>query len=177
MATIVLSRPMPQAHPPTQPSLPAPAIAKPLPNSTALAKTQIGLSLPPPKVAKGTGTGTAPKEAAGAGGWIAEALREHEEHERSEQEVQRSEHGPATGIRTTPAGRPALPTAPACGASCRWPTREQQVLDRIDRARRRRPKVREERITMSHGAGGKGHAHADRGGLPRRLPQPAARAA
>jgi hydrogenase expression/formation protein HypE len=35
------------------------------------------------------------------------------------------------------------------------PEREQQVLDRIDRARRRRPKVREERITMSHGAGGK----------------------
>jgi hydrogenase expression/formation protein HypE len=33
--------------------------------------------------------------------------------------------------------------------------REQQVLDRIDRARRRRPKVLEERITMSHGAGGK----------------------
>jgi hydrogenase expression/formation protein HypE len=33
--------------------------------------------------------------------------------------------------------------------------REQQVLDRIERARRRRPKVREERITMSHGAGGK----------------------
>jgi hydrogenase expression/formation protein HypE len=33
--------------------------------------------------------------------------------------------------------------------------REQQVLDRIERARRRRPRVREERITMSHGAGGK----------------------
>jgi len=33
--------------------------------------------------------------------------------------------------------------------------RERQVLDRIDRARRRRPRVREERITMSHGAGGK----------------------
>jgi hydrogenase expression/formation protein HypE len=33
--------------------------------------------------------------------------------------------------------------------------REQQVLDRIDRARRRRPRVREERITMAHGAGGK----------------------
>jgi hydrogenase expression/formation protein HypE len=33
--------------------------------------------------------------------------------------------------------------------------REQQVLDRIDKARRRRPRVREERITMSHGAGGK----------------------
>jgi len=34
-------------------------------------------------------------------------------------------------------------------------TDEQQVLDRIDRARRRRPRVREERITMAHGAGGK----------------------
>ena len=33
--------------------------------------------------------------------------------------------------------------------------REQQVLDRIDRARRRRPRVRETRITMSHGSGGK----------------------
>jgi hydrogenase expression/formation protein HypE len=32
---------------------------------------------------------------------------------------------------------------------------EQQVLDRIDRARRRRPKVREDRITLAHGAGGK----------------------
>jgi hydrogenase expression/formation protein HypE len=33
--------------------------------------------------------------------------------------------------------------------------REPQVLDRSDRARRRRPKVLEERITMAHGAGGK----------------------
>jgi hydrogenase expression/formation protein HypE len=33
--------------------------------------------------------------------------------------------------------------------------REQQVLDRIDRARQRRPKITEQRITMSHGAGGK----------------------
>jgi hydrogenase expression/formation protein HypE len=33
--------------------------------------------------------------------------------------------------------------------------REQQVLDRIDRARRRSPRVREDRITMSHGSGGK----------------------
>jgi len=33
--------------------------------------------------------------------------------------------------------------------------REQQVLDRIERARRRRAKVREERITLAHGAGGK----------------------
>ncbi|MDX6739940.1 hydrogenase expression/formation protein HypE [Actinocorallia sp. A-T 12471] len=34
-------------------------------------------------------------------------------------------------------------------------TTEQQVLDRIERARRRAPKVREERVTLAHGAGGK----------------------
>lgn len=33
--------------------------------------------------------------------------------------------------------------------------REQQVLDRIERARRRRGVVKEERITLAHGAGGK----------------------
>jgi hydrogenase expression/formation protein HypE len=44
-----------------------------------------------------------------------------------------------------PRPRPVLPTG----------DREQQVLDRIERARRRRPRLREERITMSHGAGGK----------------------
>ncbi|MFS8102522.1 hydrogenase expression/formation protein HypE [Lentzea alba] len=33
--------------------------------------------------------------------------------------------------------------------------RERQVLDRIEQTRRRRPKVREERITLAHGAGGK----------------------
>ncbi|MEU6714501.1 hydrogenase expression/formation protein HypE [Nonomuraea sp. NPDC046802] len=33
-------------------------------------------------------------------------------------------------------------------------SREQQVLDRIERQRRRRPVVREERITLAHGAGG-----------------------
>lgn len=49
-----------------------------------------------------------------------------------------SEHVPAVDGEHAPAG-----------------DREQQVLDRIDRARRRRPKVREERITMSHGSGGK----------------------
>jgi hydrogenase expression/formation protein HypE len=32
---------------------------------------------------------------------------------------------------------------------------EQQVLDRIERMRRRKPVVREERITLAHGAGGK----------------------
>ena len=34
-------------------------------------------------------------------------------------------------------------------------TTEKQVLDRIERVRRRRPVVREERITLAHGAGGK----------------------
>ncbi|WP_243417973.1 hydrogenase expression/formation protein HypE [Actinomycetospora cinnamomea] len=32
---------------------------------------------------------------------------------------------------------------------------EEQVLERVERARRRRPRVREERITLAHGAGGK----------------------
>jgi hydrogenase expression/formation protein HypE len=35
------------------------------------------------------------------------------------------------------------------------PAREELVLERIDRVRRASPRVREERITMSHGAGGK----------------------
>jgi hydrogenase expression/formation protein HypE len=34
-------------------------------------------------------------------------------------------------------------------------TREEQVLERIARARARKPRIREERITLSHGAGGK----------------------
>ena len=59
--------------------------------------------------------------------WVNQALREHAEHS-----------GSAI----------SRPKAPAS-------EREQQVLDRIDRARKRRPKVREERITMSHGSGGK----------------------
>jgi hydrogenase expression/formation protein HypE len=58
--------------------------------------------------------------------WVDDALREHEREAR------------ATGRKA------------ATG-----PEREQQVLDRIDKARRRRPKVREERITMAHGSGGK----------------------
>jgi hydrogenase expression/formation protein HypE len=46
-------------------------------------------------------------------------------------------------------------TAAQATAAQETADREQQVLDRIDRARRRRPKVREERVTMSHGSGGK----------------------
>jgi hydrogenase expression/formation protein HypE len=44
-------------------------------------------------------------------------------------------------------GRRAVPTTQK--------EKEQAVLDRIDKARRRRPKVREERITLAHGSGGK----------------------
>jgi hydrogenase expression/formation protein HypE len=73
--------------------------------------------------------------------WITQALREHEDTER-----------PGPGLGPTPPPRPGpaghAPDHPVAD-------REQQVLDRIDRARRRRPKVREERITMSHGSGGK----------------------
>jgi hydrogenase expression/formation protein HypE len=66
-------------------------------------------------------------------GWISDALRQHEhDHDHGERPE-------------APDGRTELPVS----------EREQQVLDRIDRARRRRPRVREERITMSHGAGGK----------------------
>jgi hydrogenase expression/formation protein HypE len=89
-----------------------------------------------------------PKEAAGAGGWIADALREHEVHERQEEQAaggHSHDAGRAARVEDGPGRRTPLPMA----------DREQQVLDRIDRARRRRPKVREERITMSHGAGGK----------------------
>jgi len=65
-------------------------------------------------------------------GWIGEALREHDQ------------------LEVDAAGRRQLPLADPDQAG-----REQQVLERIDRARRRRPRVREERITMSHGSGGK----------------------
>jgi hydrogenase expression/formation protein HypE len=63
-------------------------------------------------------------------GWVEQALREHDEHHDHDGPHEHDKRGAV-------------------------PDREQQVLDRIDRARRRRPRVREERITMSHGAGGK----------------------
>ncbi|HEY2690123.1 MAG TPA: hydrogenase expression/formation protein HypE [Streptosporangiaceae bacterium] len=61
-------------------------------------------------------------------GWVQEALRVHEE---AEQERKGSPQ-PLPGT-----------------------VREELVLERIDRARRSRPRVKEERITMAHGAGGK----------------------
>jgi hydrogenase expression/formation protein HypE len=64
-------------------------------------------------------------------GWVAEALREHERFEHGHFEHQGSPQ-PLPGT-----------------------VREEMVLDRIDRARRARPRVKEQRIVMSHGAGGK----------------------
>ncbi|HEY6494602.1 MAG TPA: hydrogenase expression/formation protein HypE [Trebonia sp.] len=61
-------------------------------------------------------------------GWIDRALAEHD---------------------LTEQGRKGSPQ-PAPGT-----VREESVLERIDRTRRARPRVREDRITMSHGAGGK----------------------
>ena len=66
-------------------------------------------------------------------GWVADALRVHEEQAREEE------------ARGTRQGSPQ----PLPGT-----VREELVLERIDRARRSRPRVKEERITMSHGAGG-----------------------
>jgi hydrogenase expression/formation protein HypE len=67
-------------------------------------------------------------------GWVADALRVHEEQAREEEA-----HGARQG---SPQPLPGT-------------VREELVLERIDRARRSRPRVKEERITMSHGAGGK----------------------
>jgi hydrogenase expression/formation protein HypE len=63
-----------------------------------------------------------------SGDWVQEALRVHEEAEKER--------------RGSPQPLPGT-------------VREELVLERIDRARRSRPRVKEERITMAHGAGGK----------------------
>jgi hydrogenase expression/formation protein HypE len=62
-------------------------------------------------------------------GWVQEALKVHEQEE---QHARRGSPQPPPGT-----------------------VREELVLERIDRARRSRPRIREDRITMSHGAGGK----------------------
>jgi hydrogenase expression/formation protein HypE len=72
--------------------------------------------------------------------WIDEALAQ-------------AEHAGREGLVAE--GRRQLPLADPDKTSPDSASREQQVLDRIDRARRRRPKVREDRVTMSHGSGGK----------------------
>ena len=66
-------------------------------------------------------------------GWVERALEEHQKHTGGDEAAERR-------------GSPQ----PAPGT-----VREEMVLERIDRARRARARVREDRITMSHGAGGK----------------------
>jgi hydrogenase expression/formation protein HypE len=70
----------------------------------------------------------------GTANWVEQALREHEEQVQTDSagHVHRGSPQPLPGT-----------------------VREELVLERIDRARRARPRVREDRITMSHGAGGK----------------------
>jgi hydrogenase expression/formation protein HypE len=70
--------------------------------------------------------------------WVTEALREHDE----QAERERRDPAPRHPHRGSPQPLPGT-------------VREELVLERIDRARRARPRVREERITMAHGAGGK----------------------
>jgi hydrogenase expression/formation protein HypE len=78
-------------------------------------------------------------------GWVDDALREHAEQERLERAAGAGPLQPHPRDERNP-GAPQ----PAAGT-----VREEQVLARIDRARRSRPRVKEPRITMSHGAGGK----------------------
>jgi hydrogenase expression/formation protein HypE len=79
-------------------------------------------------------------------GWVQEALREHEtvlrEHETGLTELTEHEAGTRFEHHGSPQPLPGT-------------VREELVLERIDRARRARPRVKEERIVMSHGAGGK----------------------
>jgi hydrogenase expression/formation protein HypE len=77
---------------------------------------------------------TAGTEDAASAGWVQEALREHE----------RQEQGAAPRFERHGSPQPLPGTV-----------REELVLERIDRARRARPRVKEDRIIMSHGAGGK----------------------
>ena len=60
--------------------------------------------------------------------WVDDALREHEEHEAAEQ---------AAGERAEAAGHRGAGHAAASQQADTPSDREQQVLDRIDRARRR----------------------------------------
>jgi hydrogenase expression/formation protein HypE len=68
-------------------------------------------------------------------GWVQQALREHELQEERAQTSRFEHHGSPQPLPGT--------------------VREELVLERIDRARRARPRVKEERVIMSHGAGGK----------------------
>jgi hydrogenase expression/formation protein HypE len=82
-------------------------------------------------------------------GWVQQALKVHEEQAREEQA--REEQAREEQAREEQAGHPHRGSPQPLPGT----VREELVLERIDRARRSRPRVKEERITMSHGAGGK----------------------
>jgi hydrogenase expression/formation protein HypE len=99
-------------------------------------------------------------------GWVERALAEHERHGESAAEAGDAGHpGGAEHQRTGESPAHAGHLAGADGGAAQerrgspqplpGTVREELVLERIDRARRARPRVREERVTMSHGAGGK----------------------
>ena len=77
-------------------------------------------------------------------GWVQQALKVHEDQAREDQAREEQ-------IREEQAGHPHRGSPQPLPGT----VREELVLERIDRARRSRPRVKEERITMSHGAGGK----------------------
>jgi hydrogenase expression/formation protein HypE len=83
----------------------------------------------------------------GSAGWVEEALRAHDEAQRDE--AQRDE------ARRQDQQQEQRPERKGSPQPLPGTVREEMVLDRIDRARRARPRVKEDRITMSHGAGGK----------------------
>jgi hydrogenase expression/formation protein HypE len=86
-------------------------------------------------------------------GWVQQALKVHEDQAREEQarEAREGEAREAREAREEQAGHPHRGSPQPLPGT----VREELVLERIDRARRSRPRVKEERITMSHGAGGK----------------------
>ena len=84
----------------------------------------------------------------GSAGWVEEALRAHDEAQRDEAQRDEAQLDEAQRQEQRPERKGSPQPLPGT-------VREEMVLDRIDRARRARPRVKEERITMSHGAGGK----------------------
>jgi hydrogenase expression/formation protein HypE len=72
-------------------------------------------------------------------GWAEEAVAD------AARESATAEAGAEAGAETAHRGRAGMAHL----------SREEEVLARIDKARRRKPKIKEERITLSHGAGGK----------------------
>ena len=92
--------------------------------------SQVDRSGAPASLDPGMSEADSPAEAAPSAGWVQDALLEHAQQ--------------SAGFERRGSPQPLPGTV-----------REELVLERIDRARRARPRVKEERITMSHGAGGK----------------------